>query len=263
MSTYDKYSNFILTDPRISRPTRYSGYNVNPEFMQGRHDAFFHNYDLKDKRILDIGCCVGALGAYALDHGAKFYCGVEYNKILSDISISNFSSSFPDNVWEIKNISVEDFSKSNNEKYDILILSGVIYALFDPIPVLIALHNMADSIIVESMQPTIIELFPIELKQIIIRNAKWSSFLENSSFVQYGDTPMMTGYPGGSAVVNGCAPSLGFIKHFLNLLGFKNTNIVNDLLKDKFPDVYNTTGRYGERFEKYTDSRKALGYVEI
>ena len=249
----------------MSRPTRYNAYNVNPEFMQGRHDAFFHNYDLKDKRVLDIGCCVGALGAYALDYGAKFYCGVEYNKILSDIAISNFSNSFPNNLWEIKNSSVEDFSKSNNVKYDILILSGVIYALFDPIPILISLHNMADTIIIESIQPTtMLELFPIELKQAIIRNPKWSSFLENTSFIQYGNTPMMTGCPGGNpAVVNGCSPSLGFIKHFLNLLGFNSANIVNDLLKNKFPDVYNTTGRYGERFEKYTDTRKALGYVEI
>ena len=57
VKTYEKYPQFINTDPRLDRSGWYRGYSVNSQFMEDRHYSFFYEYDLTNKTVLDIGCC--------------------------------------------------------------------------------------------------------------------------------------------------------------------------------------------------------------
>ena len=261
IEVYELYPHFITSDPRTKREglPGSSSYNVNGPFMQKRFDCFFHEYDLQDKRVLDLGCCVGAMGAYALSKGAKYYLGVEYGSDLANIAITNLSNSFDTERWHIENDSVENFTKNLSENFDIVVLSGIIYAIFDPIPLLLSLYNKTDMFIIESMQPRMLDIFPPEVKEKFEDSQLWKKLLEKSSFVQYKTTvDFIT-----KTRINGSYPNIGFFIHFLNLLGFKDSKVVYDLLNTNLSDIYNASGRFGERFEKHTDTKEKLGYVEI
>lgn len=257
---FERYPHFVTSDPRTTRYRDYGfKYNINKTFLQKRYDSFFHGYDLQDKRVLDLGCCVGAVGAYVLSKGAKYYVGVEYSKGLSNIATINLSDSFDAERWRIENDSNENFAKNLSENFDIVVASGVWYAMFDAIPVLLSLYEKTNSIIVESMHPILLDTFPEEVRSKFEKSDFWKQFQERVSFIQYKNSnDFIT-----KTEINGSYPSIGFFRHYLNLLGFKDTNIVYNLLKTELPDTYYATGRFGERFEKYRDTKEALGYVEI
>lgn len=258
ITTYTKFPQFITTDPRINRSGQ--AYKVDEFFMQDRHDCFFYNYDLTGKTVLDIGCCVGATGAYVLDKGAKFYHGIEYDDILSNQAANNFLNSFDQDQWKIDNDSIENFSKNNNTYYDVVVLSGVIYALFDCIPVLTTLCKNTNTVIIDGMHPDFLKNIPTDVVNILNQYNLWQGFIENASFIEHNDTYM---FMHKSIKYNGSKQSFGFIKNFLYMIGFKNANVVNELLKNKIPYHYNSHNRYGERFERITNQTQGLGYVGI
>jgi len=256
---FEQLPHFVTSDPRTSRFREFGfQYNINKTFLQKRYDSFFHGYDLQDKRVLDLGCCVGAVGAYVLSKGAKYYVGVEYSKGLSNIATINLSDSFDAERWCIKNDSIENFIKNLSENFDIVVASGIWYAMFDAIPILLALYEKTNSIIVESMHPNLLDQYSEEIREKFQKSDFWKQFQEKGSFIQYKKSnDYIT-----KTEINGSYPSIGFFKHYLNLLGFKDTNVY-DLLKTELPETYFATGRFGERFEKYKDTKEALGYVEI
>jgi 16S rRNA G966 N2-methylase RsmD len=259
MNIYKRYSQFISTDPRSSRTGNSKAYKIDSVFMQDRHDSFFYNYDLKNKSILDIGCCVGATGAYVLDKGAKFYHGVEYDQDLVNIASKNLEQAFSKDLWNVEQGTLEEFSKESKTHYDIIVLSGVVYAVFDCIPILIDLSKHTDAFIIDGIHPDFANNIPEQVSNVLKQFNLWENFLENASFVEHTYMPMSINK---HVLFHGSRQSFGFIKNFLTSLGFKNANIVNDQLKNKIPYLYNSYNRYGERFEKISD-KKGLGYVGI
>lgn len=274
---FEQLPHFVTSDPRSTRlrqnatsisgaidiqePGRlsYVRYNINKEFLKKRYDSFFHEYDLQDKRVLDLGCCVGAVGAYVLSKGAKYYVGVEYSKGLSNIATINLSDSFDTERWRIENDSNENFAKNLSEKFDIVVASGILYSMFDPIPLLLSLHDKTDAFIIESMQPKMLDTFTYLVREKIEPSEFWKKIIEEVSFIQYHETSDYV----TKTKINGSYPSIGFCRHYMDLLGFKDTKKVHERLKTVLPNTYCSVGRYGERFERYKDTKEALGYVEI
>jgi 16S rRNA G966 N2-methylase RsmD len=262
MSVYHRFPQFITTDPRKNRDNCLKSYRVDAEFMTTRHDCFFHNYNLTNKKVLDIGCCVAATGAYALSKGASFYHGVEYDSALVDAAVENLTSSFPKENWHVEQGTLEEFSKNNTSHYDVIVLSGVIYAVFDCIPILTDLSKNTDVFIIESIHPTFYKNLPSQVIEYLEQCNVWENFIENASFVEHACIPMVIDK---FTLYQGSRPSLGFLKTFLKLLGFDyeiNDNCINDRLKNTVPQLYNFHNRYGERFIK-TKDRTKLGYVGI
>jgi len=259
MSVYEKFPFFITSDPRRNRSGNEKKYTVDSTLMDLRHDSFFYDYDLTGKKILDIGCCVGATGAYVLDKGASFYHGIDFESSLVEIAKLNLSQSFPNKTWKVEQGSLEDFSKNNTEHYDVIVLSGVIYAVFDCIPILTDLAKNTDCLIVEGMHPSFTKNIPEKVSMILKQFKLWEGFIENASFIEYDYLPMAIN---NTVVYYGSRQSLGFINQFLNSLGFKGSGVVNHQLKDKIPYLYNSHNRYGERYEKIGEA-KGRGYVDF
>lgn len=123
---------FVDNDPRSKRGTSLSGgYNINPKLQYVRHSIIASPEFIKGKSILDLGCCVGATGAWALHNGAKTYVGVEIDKDFADLAVENLEKYFHNQDWKILNKSFTDFFESNREKYDVVIAFGVIYYATD------------------------------------------------------------------------------------------------------------------------------------
>ena len=87
---FEKYPEFIDTDPRLQRSNEKS-YKITTDFTVKRYSAFFDHIDLNGKTVLDIGSCVSSLGAWVLDRGADFYQAIEFSNNLSQSAHNNLT----------------------------------------------------------------------------------------------------------------------------------------------------------------------------
>jgi 16S rRNA G966 N2-methylase RsmD len=259
MNVFEKYPQFISTDPRTNRTGAYA---VSAGFMQMRHECLFGPTSLKDKTVLDLGSCVGATGAWVLEHGAKFYCGIEYHKDLTGIAEKNLTA-FDSSRWQIVNQSVEDFFEKNTKKYDIVIASGLLYAFFEPIPILKHIANCADTIIIESAHPYNHNKPSVLTEQqmnAVRRSPEWLQFIETEPFISYRRQSMLWGTDSKELIFNSSVPSMGFVIQYMKTIGFEYDPSVNNSLKNRLPDVYNAN-RFGIKLLKKTDNRLSTGFL--
>jgi SAM-dependent methyltransferase len=242
MSFYDQFPEFILTDPRTKR---LHPYKVTKDFIEQRHNCYF-NFSLKDKTILDLGCCVGSLGAWVLSNGAKFYQGVECIDDFVELSKSNMGKYFSQDQWSIQNTTVEDYLDNCKEHFDIVVLSGLIYAFFDPIPILEKLSKIADTVIIESRYP-----------RTELNDPKY----ENIPFILFDQKQrMLVGTSESDVEYYSSMPSVGFLKYYFHILGFVHDSEVYDTLKLKIPDYFNYNNRFALKFVKTGSKVLPVGF---
>lgn len=224
MSLYLKYPDFIDTDPRRFRSPRY--YTVTDSFMQTRHDGIFKNILFEGKTVLDLGCCAGYTGAYALSKGAKFYHGVELMPELCAISQKNFSKYFNDNQWTISNLSLEDFLKNNDQSFDIVVAMNIINAVKEPVTVIESLLKIANVLAIDDMHPS----FPgFNLDE---------HFLENLPFVSYGRYAINYSKTKYNARYYGSRPNSALVKLLFDINGFDVSTDEYEELKKTLPNYY-------------------------
>lgn len=243
MSIYDQYPEFIERDPRIKRVYPYK---ITKEFTDARH-ACFLNIDLENKSVLDLGSCTGSLGAWVLEKGAKFYRGVEFDKDLSEISSDNLKKYFSEDRWDIQNTSVEEYLKNTDTKFDIVIASGIIYAFFDPIPILEKIAEIGNILVIES-----------RYQKNQINNEK----LEEESFIVFGEPQrMMVGLTESEIQYYASLPSVGFLKHYFRIMGFDYDSYTYNALKEQLPKYYHYNNRFALRFVKSNSIPNPIGFV--
>jgi hypothetical protein len=243
MSIYDQYPDFINRDPRINR---IKPYRITKEFTDARYSCFF-DIDLTDKSVLDLGSCVGSLGAWVLEKGAKFYRGVEFDKDLSEISLENLKKYFPKDKWDIQNTSVEEYLQNTDTKFDVVIASGILYAFFDPIPILEKISEIGNLIIIENRsQKNIIE----------------TTALDEAPYIVFGNTQrMIMGVSESEIEYYSSLPSIGFFKYYFKFMGFDYDASTHDRLKEMIPAYYLYGNRFALRFKKNNEVASPLGFV--
>lgn len=149
------YPEFIERDPRKNRGTLELGrYQPTAKFQYIRHNITLPPHVLKGLKILDLGCCVAASGAWVLHHGAERYVGVEMEEKFCDIAKENLKKYFAEHQWDIKNQSVEDFFIENRDKFDIVIAWGVIFGSIETQKFLKELCNITTGrVLIDDMLP--------------------------------------------------------------------------------------------------------------
>ena len=118
---------FIDSDIRTARSNNdlTGSYTITNELQYFRHNQGLPNLD--GLRVLDLGCCVAATGAWAMAAGASKYVGVEMQTGFVEQARKNLSRYFPNKNWQIIQESFDDFFHSNTETFDIVVAWGVIY----------------------------------------------------------------------------------------------------------------------------------------
>ena len=127
-------------------------YNINADFMYDRHRVMLPPELIKDKTILDVGCCMGATGAWALANGARHYTGIDARQKDLELGARIFKKYFQKNQYTLIETWAEKYEPK--EKYDIVIASGVMYGVFDSFDFVKKIANLAqDIIIVDNVHP--------------------------------------------------------------------------------------------------------------
>jgi hypothetical protein len=139
---FDEYTDFVEFDPRRKRPS----ITVTSESLSKRCEAIVPPKFVKDKTILDMGSALGAMGHYALMHGAKHYTGVEIQDNYLNKS-KELLSKYHTNFQVSKTL-------QDNNKYDIVLACGYIFGQFDIFSTLRQLCELSnDYVIIESHNP--------------------------------------------------------------------------------------------------------------
>ena len=248
---------FIETDPRKNRAKKVSGYtyNVNAKFQYVRHRTTMPEHLVSGMSVLDLGCCIGATGAWVLSNGATSYTGVEIETPFCEIATENLTKHFANYTWKIVNQSFNEFFKLNTEKFDLVVAFGVMYTALDFNKFVNQLTSVTNQrIIVDSMIPPHI----LDLKKLNFPCAE----IDKLAIAELVTLRMM-GTPGvfPGRDVESATASLTYLSAILNennfLLETDYTNkLTNDFLKNEY------VGRWCASFVKSTDCEIPASYED-
>jgi len=242
---------FIDLDQRNHRPQNY-GYAITPEFMLNRHEIIFPPELIRNKKILDLGSCLGATGAWCLSHGASCYHGVEIHEEFVNKSIYCLEKYYSEKSWTISKCSIEEFLNSSIEHFDILVASGIMYGASDVFNLLSLFIKNADFIIIESMQTQTIfheKILTNETIKMIAQDPHIVDYLENTAYIAVGNR-MMVAPDEKTILFPGFNPSMGALKYIMKQLGF-DCNINPYLaLKKRLPEYYSPLKRFALYFSR-------------
>lgn len=240
MDVFQKFPQFIDNDIRTGRANP-GGYPVTYDWMIQRHTALLPQELIHGKSVLDLGCCVGATGAWALELGAASYTGVEIQKKFVDQANQNFQQCFPDSNWNIIESSLENFFKSNTEKYDLVYAGGILYSSLyyqELLANIVAITNY--NLVIESKTPGIV----IEGRKQNIKN------IDEWPLVEYSRSVGMVHEEKDNLNIHSAIPSLPAITLLLEEFGFFQSSDYTNI------KVNNYGLRYGAIFEKKLPVKK-------
>lgn len=88
---------------------------------------------IKNLTVLDLGSCLAAAGYYSLFFGAAHYTGVEIQDFYYDTSIKLLNQHFNQEKFLIIKEDITNFLDSTDQKFDVVLASGILYGFLDPI----------------------------------------------------------------------------------------------------------------------------------
>ena len=138
---FENFIEFITEDTRFhdpNDPTTNSKDNprgnlVTLEMSQDKHSKMLTVEICENNSILDLGSCVSASGAWAIEQGAMSYTGIERSKHNYEIAVKNLKKYFPPSMWTVHNTSIMEWFFDNQKSYDIVLAAAILYAHEDQI----------------------------------------------------------------------------------------------------------------------------------
>lgn len=239
MSVFESAPEFIETDNRRFRASE----RVTYETQERRHAAMLPAEFLSGRTVLDLGCCVGATGYWCMAHQAARYTGVEVQREYADRARENLQRHFGGGAQIIQS-GVEEFVFDCGERYDVVVLAGILHAFMDFIPVLGKVARLATSrIVVETPYPGIQaegSRFPLE-SLIEIRPAQRMNLATQNA----------------SALVWGSVPSPMALRIIMARFGFSLINHGLSAWPGRYISVFEPGTRMGIEFSEYTQGASA------
>jgi len=120
MNPFEKNYDFISNDNRQYRKR----FPITAKSSFIRHNIAVPETIIKNKSILDLGCCIGGSGNWCLSKNAESYTGVEFQQKYFDKAEKNLSSF---NNVILHNTTVENFLIKNKIKYDVVLAMGILH----------------------------------------------------------------------------------------------------------------------------------------
>ena len=244
INTFLEKTEFISTDPRQRRPAEWQ-YTVTAELMAIRNDIFFKKTQLTGARVLDLGSCCAATGAWVLDRGAAHYTGVELQEKFVASSRQNLQQYYHSDQWHIEQSDLEQYIDACEQEFDVVLLAGVLHCLFDYHKILAKLTQISKQIIIECFHPYngLKDLYPQ------LDNDQRYALCRQLSLAQIAAETGTAGENGGSWVFDGVRLSMAATKNVFGYLGWTTDLELNDYAVTQLPQVYSmATPSYCPRY---------------
>ncbi|CAB4137968.1 AdoMet_MTases domain containing protein [uncultured Caudovirales phage] len=237
------YPEFIEADPRQLRPNFGGGYTINAEIQYNKHSICLPADQVKDKTVLDLGCCVAATGAWALSAGASHYVGVELQQKFYQQSIDNLQGRFDPSRWTMHNLGVSEFLEKNTQHFDIVVMFGILYqSIYFEDLIQGVLKIKPERVLIDSMAPlaTVDETTRQKLRRLPL-----IEYVENQSMVSEN--------VGNRHLINAARVSVPALQVLFWSHGYTLTNNYTTPLKNVLPNAYQT--RFCVQFDKTSDNK--------
>ena len=232
MNIFLSKPDFISTDVRTRRPRDYM-MPITADVMATRHQLWFANTDLVGKRVLDLGCCVAATGAWVLDHGAAHYTGVDLQQDFVEQSEKNLGLHYAPEQWQIINSDIIGFLKNCQQQFDVVVIAGSIYSMIDYYSVVKDICRIGKEVIIESYHPyrALQEIWPEKT------DAELMNLWKTVSMISI-ETSGQTMSQGGSQLHDSARPSMAAFAKIFAHLGWASDFELNEQAVKDLPDVY-------------------------
>lgn len=216
---FSHYPEFIDTDVRTARPNSGSGYTISYEYQHHRHSVVLPPELVNGKRVLDLGCCVGATGAWVLAHGATKYVGVEIQQQFCNLAKNNLTKYFHPDQWQIYQQSLDEFVTSSTESFDIIVAFGIIYHSVDIVKTIDQMLSVNPTIIViDASWPDIIaKSRELKKEKPYIPN----ELLKDHAIIQYNSNGMISENKGKYFQLVSANPSPAALEVLFNSKGWE------------------------------------------
>lgn len=239
---FQLYPEFIDTDIRTLRQSdEISSYNVNAMYQFQRHSVTMLPDNLTGLRVLDLGCCVGATGAWALHHGARRYVGVELQKNFCQLAEDNLTKHFPTHDWDILSQSFSEFFANNKEQFDLVVAFGILYNSIEIESLIRNLSQLdADLIVIDTQSPK-------RIQGLFKRHQVPTELLDQLAYIELGNGGVLS-ETGHKIMIESANISPAALKIMFNRYHYGMKEDHTDLMRSIFPLEFNL--RYSISFQK-------------
>ncbi|WP_167772983.1 class I SAM-dependent methyltransferase [Ramlibacter humi] len=159
MNVFNHDSLWITEDNRRLRAVS----PTTPESMNHKHAAMLPPGTLDGKTVLDLGCCIGGTGYWALRHGAAHYTGVEVQDEYVRIARALFESEDLSAGVTIHHSDITAWLEGQTRGrapasaaalHDVVVIAGVLYGYIDPLYVLRMASELArECVVIDNAYP--------------------------------------------------------------------------------------------------------------
>jgi SAM-dependent methyltransferase len=200
-----------------------------------RFNAWILPNEIAGKSFLDIGCADGGAGLYVLGNHASNYVGIDIDSQRVEVALKNIKTSYPNANATIMTLSIEEFLKQPNLKFDVVFLGRVVWGLGSD--VLYKLSKISSYIVIESVNPLnhimydIISTYttPEMLYELEYNHPIAEIYASDFKFIanRISDNRYLC-----------VLYSIGYLKTIFNQLGFTANLDSYEQLKKSWPDEY-------------------------
>lgn len=225
MSIFQDAPEFIEQDLRKNR----AYLPINQLSLTTKCEALLPKELIEDKSILDLGSCLGAMGHWALSHGAKHYHGIETQDNFvaqSKQLLQRWGHKASIEKTNIRSALTELSEKS----FDIIIAAGVLHLFLDPHIIIGLMCKVAnDYLAIEATSPPSVRRGKIsaDLPILEFTTAACNSDADEGQFV--GPTAMLS-----QAATEWVCQQYGFVREMVDLTPpLRQENISYSMSMDK------------------------------
>lgn len=173
MQAFSEHPDFLQLDARKNR----SFNPINLDTLETKLTRLLPIAILPQANVLDLGCCLGAFGQWALFHGAKYYHGVEVQPQFAKLAttlLGHWQGQF-----EITQQDVRSFLATQADKsYDIVVMAGMLHVFLDPKAIIDQACRIAKKVVaVESILPPLLRMGKIDPNTAVLQYCKTSNNL--------------------------------------------------------------------------------------
>ena len=250
IESFEGMKEFLDTDPSFGFQISTGLVLKNYKNTYLRYSHWATSTELKGKSVLDIGCRVGAAGAYALANGANRYVGIDNESDLIDHAKNNLEKYFSNSDIELHYVDAEEFVSNCKEKFDFVFLGRVLHYINNGAGFLKAISKIADNIVFDDAHPPnfLIDyliknsnlneleldnlLKKLELEYPIIETHHFSKIFKDYKNFPFNKIESTT------KDFLGTAYSIGYLRKILNQENFTEDFSMYERIKKVFPEEY-------------------------